>query len=191
MYFARMGNLMFISNLFIQTSLEPEMWIILLYPSQPTSGCIFHSLVQFQFIKFSSCPHYPKGEDGASLENNWTYVQNPSEKAAFFSISDEERTHQSPLPGISECTPGIHSNTANDPVCWDSSCLPVISISGSWHLPSPGFSQFCPKILGLFCFYSPLVRCSITCNFPSSCFSHRKSDLATGWPQGIPQEEST
>ena len=49
--------------------LKPDIWTILLYPSQPTSGCAFHSLVQFPVHKIFIPPH-PKGKDGASLEAN-------------------------------------------------------------------------------------------------------------------------
>ena len=60
---------MFISRLLIHMGLKPDIWTILLYPSQPTSGCAFHSLVQFPVHKIFIPPH-PKGKDGASLEAN-------------------------------------------------------------------------------------------------------------------------
>lgn len=110
MYFARMGNLMFISNLFIQTSLKPEMWIILLYPSQPTSGYIFHSLIQFPVHKIFILSSLSQRKGWCLPREQLNICPKPfRESCIFFSFRWSEGIYQSPLPGISEYTSGIHS----------------------------------------------------------------------------------
>lgn len=84
-----MVNLIFISNLFIYM----QIWNLKFWQFASTLDnqrlLVFSiHLFDFQFIKFSSHLPCPKGKDGASLEDNWTYVQEPSEKSLLFSLSD-------------------------------------------------------------------------------------------------------
>lgn len=128
---------MFIAHLFIRMDLKPEIWTTLLYLSQPASGCAFHSRVQFPVHKIF-IPPQPKGKDGASLEAKWTYIQKPSEKAALFSLLDEER-------GLVVYTWSKLRNTVHGPVCWDSSHLPVTSISCLLAHAKPWISRIRPR----------------------------------------------
>ena len=177
---------MIISNLFIHMGLKPEIWAVLLYPSQLTSGGIFHSLVQFPvhkvFIPSSLSQRERWCLSGGELN---ICPKAYRESCTFLTFGWEKGAPQSPLPWISDDTLGVHSEI--QPMARAETVLVCLSqaFPASWHMPSPGFPLFCLQILSpLLIVLTPWQYC-LRNNSSSSCF-FRKSDLATAWPEAFP-----
>lgn len=139
---------MIISNLFIHMGLKPEIWAVLLYPSQLPSGGIFHSLVQFPvhkvFIPSSLSQRERWCLSGGELN---ICPKAYRESCTFLTFGWEKGAPQSPLPWISDDTLGVHSEI--QPMARAETVLVCLSqaFPASWHRPSPGFPLFCLQIL--------------------------------------------
>lgn len=165
--------------------MKPEILTICLHPRQPTSACIFHSFVQFPvhkiFIPSSLSQrkgwHLPRGQLNICLRAFW-------EICTFFHFQIRTGACHSPLPWISEQTPGeILRNTETTHSAKIILLCLWQAFPASWHMLSLRFPLFYPDILSLFLIF-------LTLNSPGSCFSFRKiSESTTTWPQAIKKKK--
>lgn len=103
----------------------------------------------------------------------------------FFHFQIRMGTCHSPLPWISEQTPG--EMLRNTPITHSAEIIQFCLWQGSpasWHMLSPRFPLFYPSVLSPFLIFPTL-------NSPGSCFSFRKiCESTTVWPQAIKKKKT-
>lgn len=150
--------------------MKPEILTIFLYPRQQTSACIFHSYVQFPFHKVFIPSSLSQRKGWCLPIGQWNICPSAfGEICTFSTFRLEQGAHHSPLPWISEWTPGGYSDM--QPMAHSAEIV-LFSLQQAshayWHMLNPRIPLFYPYLLSPFLIF-------LTGNSPGSCFSFRKS----------------